>query len=65
MPTDKVVWSVLVEVTLVGRTGATPVAEEVVVIAVSLEPGGRAQDRDAHTRSVAQQPPPTVTGQAC
>ncbi len=60
----------MVSLALVGRTGATPVAEvlsdveltDVVVVVAELE--GSSQDEVLHTRSVGQHPPPRSTGQA-
>ncbi len=67
------VWVVVVvSLALVGRTGATPVAEllpdvelaSVVEVVEVVELEGSSQDEVPQTRSEGQQPPPRSTGQA-
>ena len=65
-----VVWAA-VEVTLVGRTGATPAADvevgeptRLVDSVDDVAPAGRPQEKSSHTLEERQQPPPKFTGQA-
>jgi hypothetical protein len=70
MTTEEVVTAVVRAATLsvVGRTGATAEAVEmvlVVLVVVDVTPGERAHELPVmQMRSVGQQPPPWVTGQA-
>jgi len=60
--------TMVLDVSLVGRTGATPVAVvrpvAVRLVAVVVEPRGKPHDSEAQTRSMGQHPPPRVAGQA-